>query len=145
MTVEKKIQEATEHFTQAITNALREQLLEAFEGFGAAHVAAPKTNGAAPKVHMAKGAPVVERAKPKKGKRLARRSAGDIQAALRMVEGLLKKKPAGLRAEQIRAELGFEPKEMPRILKQGLVGRSLKILSGSKRATTYGLGSKAKR
>jgi hypothetical protein len=41
-----------------------------------------------------------------------------------------------LRAEQIRAKLGLQSKEMPRILKGGLAKKKLKT-KGQKRATTY--------
>jgi hypothetical protein len=68
--------------------------------------------------------------------RLRRRSAQDIAKALQQVVGLVKKNPEGLRAEQIRDELGLHPKEMPRILKEGLSKKVLKS-RGQKRATTY--------
>ncbi|HEY4015776.1 MAG TPA: hypothetical protein VGM06_20690 [Polyangiaceae bacterium] len=51
----------------------------------------------------------------------------------------MKKHKEGLRAEQIRSELGLQAKEMPRILKEGLGKKSLKA-KGQKRATTYFAG-----
>jgi hypothetical protein len=74
--------------------------------------------------------------KPRSSGRLQRRSAEDIAAALVQVVGLVKKHKEGLRAEQIRSELGLQAKEMPRILKEGLTKRALKS-KGQKRATTY--------
>ncbi|MBV9949160.1 MAG: hypothetical protein JOZ69_20090 [Myxococcales bacterium] len=68
--------------------------------------------------------------------RLPRRSPEDIAAVLGQVVSLVKKHKEGLRAEQIRAELGLQPKEMPRILKEGLERKALKS-KGQKRATTY--------
>jgi hypothetical protein len=68
--------------------------------------------------------------------RLQRRSSEDIAAALGQVVSLVKKYKEGLRAEQIRSELGLQPKEMPRILKEGLEKKALKS-KGQKRATTY--------
>lgn len=68
--------------------------------------------------------------------RLVRRSADDIAKALDQVVGLVKKSKDGLRAEQIRAGLGMEAKEMPRILQAGLASKVLKS-KGQKRATTY--------
>ncbi|MGA7120334.1 MAG: hypothetical protein WBY94_09565 [Polyangiaceae bacterium] len=68
--------------------------------------------------------------------RLPRRSQEDIAEALAQVVALAKKHREGLRAEQIRAELGLQPKEMPRILKEGLQKKALKS-KGQKRATTY--------
>jgi hypothetical protein len=84
------------------------------------------------------GAGRVSAGKPKAGKggRLARRSADDIDKALGRVVGLLKGKKSGLRAEQIRSALHMQPKEMPRILKQGLSTKKLSS-KGEKRATTY--------
>jgi hypothetical protein len=68
--------------------------------------------------------------------RLPRRSVDEIRALLDKVVALVKKQKNGLRAEKIRADLGMLPKEMPRILKEGV---SMKKLStkGHKRATTY--------
>jgi len=68
--------------------------------------------------------------------RLQRRSPEDIAAALGHVVSLVKKHKEGLRAEQIRSELGLQAKEMPRILKEGLERKALKS-KGQKRATTY--------
>jgi hypothetical protein len=52
------------------------------------------------------------------------------------VVALVKKHPKGLRAEQIRVELGLQAKEMPRVLKDGLAAKKL-TCKGQKRATTY--------
>ncbi len=68
--------------------------------------------------------------------RLKRRSAADITKALDQVVALVKTKKAGLRAEQIRAALKMQSKEMPRVLKEGLAKKKLKA-KGQKRATTY--------
>jgi hypothetical protein len=73
---------------------------------------------------------------PRKPGRLKRRSAADIDRALEQVVGLVKKSKTGLRAEQIRAQLGMQPKEMPRILKEGVAKKQLRT-KGQKRATTY--------
>jgi hypothetical protein len=68
--------------------------------------------------------------------RLPRRSAGEIQAMLGKVIGLVKKHKDGLRAEEIRTNLGMLSKEMPRILKEGVSTKKLST-KGQKRATTY--------
>jgi hypothetical protein len=68
--------------------------------------------------------------------RLPRRSDEEIAAALDQVIALVKKNREGLRAEAIREGLGFQPKELPRILKEGLSTKKLKS-KGQKRATTY--------
>ncbi len=68
--------------------------------------------------------------------RLPRRSADEIAATLNKVVLLVKTKKNGLRAEEIRSKLGLLPKEMPRILKQGIATKKL-TSNGQKRATTY--------
>jgi hypothetical protein len=68
--------------------------------------------------------------------RLPRRSSEDIANQLERVVALVKSQRAGLRAEQIRARLGMQSKELPRILKEGLSKKALKS-KGQKRATTY--------
>jgi hypothetical protein len=68
--------------------------------------------------------------------RLQRRSAEDIAKTLEVVVSLLGSRKNGLRAEQIRAELNMQAKELPRILKEGLSRKKLRTV-GQKRATTY--------
>jgi hypothetical protein len=68
--------------------------------------------------------------------RLPRRSPEEIAKALDRMVTLLKKHKDGLRAEEIRANLGMVPKEMPRILKEGVSTKKL-TSKGQKRATTY--------
>jgi hypothetical protein len=68
--------------------------------------------------------------------RLARRSPEQIAATIDRVVALVKKHKAGLRAEQIRIQLGLMAKEMPRVLKEGLAAKKL-TCKGQKRATTY--------
>ncbi len=83
-------------------------------------------------------APTAQPAPAKKTakRRLRRRSPAEIANALAAVVALVKKSPKGLRAEQIRAQLKMEAKEMPRVLKEGLAKKSLKS-KGQKRSTTY--------
>jgi hypothetical protein len=73
------------------------------------------------------------------GGRLTRRSPDDIARVLGEVVALVKQHKQGLRAEQIRKQLGMQPKEMPRVLKDGLSRKKLKA-KGQKRATTYFAG-----
>jgi hypothetical protein len=68
--------------------------------------------------------------------RLQRRSLEEITKALEQVVALVKTKKDGLRAEQIRAELKMDPKELPRVLREGLAKKQLKS-EGRKRATVY--------
>jgi hypothetical protein len=74
--------------------------------------------------------------RPRKSGRLPRRSAEEITAAPDEIVGLVSKHKDGLRAEEIRAKLGMQAKEMPRLLKEGLATKRLKA-KGQKRATTY--------
>src|SRR5215472_10915253 len=71
-----------------------------------------------------------------KGGRLKRRTPEDIAKSLGHVVMVVKRHKNGLRAEQIRQQLGLESKEMPRLLKEGLAKRML-TSKGQKRATTY--------
>jgi hypothetical protein len=72
-------------------------------------------------------------------KRLARRSSTDLAAVTESIVALVKKHPKGLRAEQIRAELGIAKKEWMRPL--GLALNSKKLTKkGEKRSTTYFAG-----
>jgi hypothetical protein len=68
--------------------------------------------------------------------RLARRSAEEIEAQLHKIVLLVKTHRTGMRAEEIRSKLGMLPKEMPRILKEGVAQKKL-TTKGQKRATTY--------
>ncbi len=71
--------------------------------------------------------------------RLGRRSAADIARVVDEIIGLLGKHQDGLRAEQIRAALNLQAKELPRPLTDALADGRIKK-SGQKRATTYFLG-----
>ncbi|HTB73187.1 MAG TPA: hypothetical protein VK762_08075 [Polyangiaceae bacterium] len=68
--------------------------------------------------------------------RLKRRSSEDIGQVLDQIVSLVKKNKDGLRAEQIRTELGLQAKELPRVLKEGLRTKRLRK-AGQKRATVY--------
>ena len=86
-----------------------------------------------------RGRPPMAATKPARQKgsaRLRRRSPADIEKAVNDVVALVKGQREGLRAEQIRARLHMQPKEMPRVLAEGLAKRKLRK-KGRKRATTY--------
>lgn len=77
--------------------------------------------------------------------RLARRSKDQVLETVdRLVVPLLRKNKAGLRSEQIRAKIDVFAKAMPRILKEGIAAKKLRVVSGSKRATVYGLAGARK-
>jgi hypothetical protein len=67
---------------------------------------------------------------------LNRRSKAEIESALECVVALLRASSEGLSAEKIRAALGMDSRELPRILKEGLAEGRLGA-TGRRRATTY--------
>jgi hypothetical protein len=124
-----KLNELAHNFASAVLEAMRGASLEDLQAAGdrvgngrsLARAAAPQP-AAAPK--------------RRSSGRLPRRSPEDIAKVLDGVVALVKKHREGLRAEQIREELGLQAKEMPRVLKEGLSKRVLRS-KGQKRATTY--------
>jgi hypothetical protein len=123
-----------------LATSFADSILEVIRGASLDELIEPngqtRSNGRSSRTSAASApAPAAKRPARTSG-RLQRRSAADIAAALGQVVGLVKKHKEGLRAEQIRSELGLQAKEMPRILKEGLTKRSLKS-KGQKRATTY--------
>src|SRR5205823_6286980 len=83
------------------------------------------------------GAPRARRGKIK----LGRRSPKAIAAVVDRVVGLLHSKP-GLRAEQIRAELGLAQNELPLPITEALANGQISKV-GIKRATKYFAGKRA--
>ena len=71
-----------------------------------------------------------------RGGRLARRTADDIQAVVESIVSLVKKSKGGLRAEQIRAQLNLDKREIGRPIAEALAKKKL-TKKGEKRATTY--------
>jgi hypothetical protein len=116
---------------QAIRGASLEELL------GEAGGGARRGPGRPPSSTAARTTSATPRAR--KSGRLARRSPEQIAKALDQVVALVKTKKDGLRAEQIRAALKMQSKEMPRVLQEGLAKKKLKA-KGQKRATTYTCG-----
>jgi hypothetical protein len=145
------IQQLASTFAAAVVSAIRganlDDILSLAESGGGAESSAPtrsrtrRTTATATAKKAAPAAPAAAApsagpARKSKGGRLRRRSAEDIAKALAQVVSLVKTKKGGLRAEQIRAQLKMESKEMPRILKEGLSKKVLKS-RGQKRSTTY--------
>jgi hypothetical protein len=131
------LQQLAAKFADSVLAAIRGASLE--ELLAESKAAAPRRGGrqgfrAAPPAPTA----IARQASPrlKSSGRLARRSADQIAATIDRVVALVKKHPKGLRAEQIRVELGLLPKEMPRVLKDALAAKKL-TCKGQKRATTY--------
>jgi hypothetical protein len=78
----------------------------------------------------------------RKGGRLGRRSANDLARVVDQIADLLSRSPKGLRAEQIRKELGLSAKEVPRPIAKALASKRITKV-GQKRATTYFVGGGA--
>lgn len=68
--------------------------------------------------------------------RIYKRSSEEIKSLVQNIVGLLAKAPEGLRAEQLRDELGIEAKELPRPIQIGLETRAFRK-RGLRRSTTY--------
>ena len=124
-----RLNDLASSFASAVLDAIKGASLKDLHSDGAAPVAGRRARKSAPKA----AAPKAARAR---SGRLPRRSAEDIAGALNSIVVLVKKHKEGLRAEQIRKELGMEAKEMPRVLKEGITTRMLRT-KGQKRATTY--------
>ena len=113
----------------SVIDALRSASLEEITGVASgARASRPRSPAAEPA------------ARKRAAGRLARRTADDIQGMVRTIVDLVAKHPDGLRAEQIRAALGVDAKELPRPLAEAVETGAL-TKSGQKRATTYTVGS----
>ncbi|MDP9148396.1 MAG: hypothetical protein M3O36_00425 [Myxococcota bacterium] len=131
----QKLNELATHFTNGVLDAIRTSPIE--ELFS--DTVAPKVNGPRPSARheaVAPSAGPAPRSGRAKGGRLPRRSSEDISGMLSRIVTLLRGNPNGLRAEQIRAQLGVSAKELPRPLAEGLSASSVRK-TGQKRATTY--------
>ena len=131
-TLRSTLTEIAESFAASVLDAIRNASVEELlaESRGVARGARPSMNGRATR----STAPRAARAG--RPGRLPRRSDEDIAKALDQVLTLVRAHKEGLRAEQIRQELGMQAKEMPRILKAGTDKKALRT-KGQKRATTY--------
>jgi hypothetical protein len=131
-TLRTTLHDLANSFGSSVLDAIRGASLE--ELLGEAGGSARRGPGRPPKSTAAPTASATTRAR--KPGRLPRRSAEQIAKALDQVVALVKTKKDGLRAEQIRAALKMQSKEMPRVLQEGLAKKKLKA-KGQKRATTY--------
>jgi hypothetical protein len=118
-------------FAESVIDALRSASLDEITSV------ASGSSRTRPRAAAAAAEPV---AKKRAGGRLPRRTADDIQAMVQKIVDLVAKHPDGLRAEQIRASLDVDAKELPRPLAEAVTSGAL-TRSGQKRATTYAIGS----
>jgi uncharacterized Zn finger protein len=94
-----------------------------------------ETNGRASAAPMKAAAA----AQPSEASDAGRRSLSKITEIVDAIVALLRRHPEGLRAEQIRAQLGLPAKALPRPIAEGLLTARLRK-RGRKRATTYFAG-----
>ena len=138
MSIQQSLSFLANHFVDEIVDAIRRASLADIAGADApARVKQPAR--AARVVRRSAPRATVKTARPSKPGRLARRSPEQIADQVNTVATLLRNHPAGLRSEQIRTTLGLEVRELPRLLKQGVVDHAFQILSGHKRSTVYGV------
>jgi hypothetical protein len=138
-TLKSRIVSLASAFASDVVRAIRSASLEELlGGVGAGVSVSPVRRGPGRPPRAAAVAVVAAAPRPRAGKggRLARRSPEEITSTLDKVHGLLKASKGGLRAEQIRAALKLDVREMPRVLKEGLATKKL-ASKGQKRATTY--------
>ena len=129
-----RIQELALEFGESILAVIRNASIEELTGGAGPAPRAPRAAAASsdgPKPAKKTG----------KGGRLARQSDEDIAAVVESIVECIGNHPEGIRAEELRAELGIEKKELPKpmasALESGLIRKE-----GEKRATCYFLGSK---
>jgi hypothetical protein len=128
-TLRSNLESLATTFASSVLHAIRGASLQ--ELLGEAGGGARRGPGRPPGSKAASASP-----RARRSGRLARRSPEQIAEALDQVVALVKGKKDGLRAEQIRAALKMQSKEMPRVLQEGLAKKKLKS-TGRKRATTY--------
>ena len=136
--LQKTIEAHALQFATAIAQALRSASLGELTGIAGTSSPPPSTPKA-PSVSSG-ASPAPRGGTGKKAGRLGRRSPADIERTLSNIVSVLMAHPEGLRAEQIKAALQLDTREMPRPIAEGLkVGTRKK--SGNKRATIYTVGS----
>ena len=130
-TLHSRLNDLASSFASAVLDALKSASLKELHSGGSA--VEPRGRRGAPKAAPARPA-------ARSGGRLPRRSAEDIAGALESVVALVKKHKDGMRAEEIRKELGMQAKEImsngglvPDEVLVGIVWPTLKISPGIRR------------
>jgi hypothetical protein len=131
-TLRSQLDSLAASFANAVVDAIRGASLQELVSADGRSSPIARAPAAGPVAKAA--APAAPRAS--RSGRLKRRSSEDIGKVLDDVVALVKKNRDGLRAEQIRAELSLQAKELPRVLKEGLGSKRLRK-TGQKRATVY--------
>jgi hypothetical protein len=136
MALRNQIQTLAETFTAGILAAIRGASLEELLGGGS-----PARRGPGRPAKAAVGGQpdplnTPNAAKRRKGGRLARRSASDIEHVIGLIVAKLGEHKAGLRSEQLQKVLKLDKKEITRPLEQALAAKKI-TKKGQKRSTTY--------
>jgi hypothetical protein len=111
----------------AIKSASFQEILSVSSGVASRGEARRPSHGASP---------VTSKPRRGKGGRLLRRSPSDIEKVKSDIVALLAKHAGGLRAEEIRSQLGLSKQEVPRPISDALAEKLI-TKKGQKRATTY--------
>ena len=145
-TLRSTISQLANEFAAGVLEAIRGASLQEILAESGAGGGVKARRGRPPAAEAGRGAAPVAKRRGRGG-RLGRRSAGDIAGLVQQIVQLLEGNPEGLRAEQIREQLGLEAKELPRPIAEALSSRKI-AKQGQKRATTYfaraGGGARAK-
>src|SRR5271156_1366223 len=133
-----------------LTTSFVENLMEAVRSASIADISDGLSTAApvrparrAPRYDVTKASGAPKPAKTGKSGRLARRSPEQIEAVVADIVALLKKSN-GLRSEHIREALDLDKRELPLVIKHGLETKAFVVLSGQRRATTYGIRGAAR-
>jgi len=136
MSLKNEFSRLADDFTRGVLAAIRSASLEEISGGASSPRTTSTKSTSAPSAARGRTPTPAKPPARARGERLHRRSEEELGAIGDKIIALLKTHPEGLRAEQIRAELAIEPKELPRPIKDLLAGKKIKA-KGQKRATTY--------
>ena len=130
--LKQSLAQLAERFADDLLSAIRAATVdELVDGRAPAASPRPSMRAPAPKAPRRASA-----ARPTKGINRVRRGADEIQEIIDSIVKLLKKNPKGLRAEHVRDELGIDPKDLVRPIREALDQKAIRK-KGEKRATVY--------
>jgi hypothetical protein len=141
-TLRNTIESLASQFAASVLDALRSASIDELADVAGAGVrgAATRRGPGRPRSDASESAAAAAPRRRGRGGRLGRRSAGDITRMVQSIVDVLQKNASGLRAEQMRENLGVEAKELPRPLAEALASGKV-TKTGQKRATTYFAGT----
>ena len=143
MNLQERLQLLTDDFADAVLTAVRGASIDEILGTTASKAKAGSKLDAVLGGLLKEKKPTSSPAK--EPGRLKRRTPEQIVEAVGVIASLLRRSKKGLRSEEVKKHLGLDAREMPRLLKEGLATGAIKILSGQKRATVYGVGTSSKK